>query len=244
MRASTRALTPEADLRGCCLHRRAELVALPATDASEAALHALEAEAAHSFETTCIVVEAGETITPMADTCYELHFDANADDSTYPVDASGAANIAFFAQHFPTEFERDTHYFQDASGTDIEPMAQVSIGGGDAHDHGHDHGGGQASCGCESQEADHPFTINCTDVATIRSAGETLLACNGGVPASSACEDAVATDPTCQIAFFVIQAHHDHCPHDTLVRRYPRSHERSASRACAWLTFGVPAVLA
>ena len=128
----------------------------------------------------------------------------------------------------------DTHYFRDPSGTDIEPVAQESVGGG--HDHGHDHGGGGSlSCGCESQEADHPFTINCTDVATIRSAGVTLSNCNGGVPAQSACEGAVATDPTCQIAFFVIQAHHDHCPHDTLVRRVPRSHQRPASLALRML---------
>ena len=204
------------------------MVVLPATAATEEALHALETEAAHSFEMDCITVTAGGTITPAEDTCYMLAFNPNTDDSTFTMDASGVAAIAFFAQHFPTEFERDMHYFQDASGTDIEPMAQEAAGGGDAHDHGHDHGGGQLSCGCESQEPDHPFVINCTDTATIRTAGQTLLACNGGVPASSACEDAVATDPTCQIAFFVIQAHHDHCPHDTLVRRV-RAHTRAPS---------------
>ena len=203
------------------------MVVLPATAATEAALHALETEADHSFATTCIVVQSGGTITPAEDTCYELHFDSSATDSTFTIDVSGAANIAIFAQHFPTEFERDTHYLRDGS-TDIEPVAQL---GGDGHDHGHDHGGGGATCGCESQEADHPFTINCTDVATIRSAGQTLLACNGGVPAESACKDAVPTDPTCQIAFFVIQSHHDHCPHDTLVRRHPRSHQRTGSPA-------------
>ena len=211
------------------------MVILPASAATEAALHALETEAGHGFAGSCIVVEVGETITPAEDTCYELHFDSTSDDSTFTIDASGAANVAIFAQHFPTEFERDTHYLQDASGTDIEPAAEE--GAGDGHAHGHDHGSGQASCGCESQEADHPFAINCTDVATIRSAGQTLLACNGGVPAASACEDAVATDPTCQIAFFVIQAHHDHCPHDTLVRRRSRSHQRTASLACTWLAW-------
>ena len=102
----------------------------------------------------------------------------------------------------------------------------ILILGGGGHDHGLDHGGSRASCGCESQEADHPFAINCTDAAT----GATLAACNGGVPAASACEDAVATDPTCQIAFFILSAHHDHCPHDTLVRRHPRSHQRTRSR--------------
>ena len=124
------------------------MVVLPATAATEAALHDLEDEAAHSFEMDCITVTAGGTITPALDTCYKLLFDPNTDDSRFTVDASGVAAIAFFAQHFPTEFERDTHYFQDASGTDIEPMAQEAAGGGDAHDHGQDHGGQQLSCGC------------------------------------------------------------------------------------------------
>jgi hypothetical protein len=192
-----------------------QMVVLPATDSNLAALTALEMEAIHSFNTTCIVVAAGGTITPAMDTCYELHFTSTATDTTFNIDASSAAHIAFFAQHVPTEFERDTHYLQDPSGTDIEPAAQESVAGGD-HAHGHDHGGATETCGCASQEADHPFTIDCTDTATIRTAGQTLLACNSGIPAASACQDAVATDPTCQIAFFVIQAHHDHCPHDTL----------------------------
>ena len=54
-----------------------------------------------------------------------------------------ALRIAVFAQHVPTEFERDQHYLKDSAGTDIEPVAQE---GADAHahdDHGDhdDHGG-------------------------------------------------------------------------------------------------------
>ena len=119
------------------------MVILPASAATEAALHASEAEAAHGFETTCIEVTSGGTITPAEDTCYTLVFDATSDDSTYTIDASGTAAIVIFAQHFPTEFERDTHYLYDASGADVEPVSQESAGGGGGHDHGHDHGGGQ-----------------------------------------------------------------------------------------------------
>ena len=75
---------------------------LPATAATDAALQGLATEAAHSFNTTCIPVMSGGTITPAADTCYLLTFNATATDSTFMIDASGAANLAFFAQHFPT----------------------------------------------------------------------------------------------------------------------------------------------
>ena len=46
-----------------------------------------------------------------------------------------------YAQHVPTEFERDQHYLKDSAGTDIEPIAQEGAGAhGDHGDHGDDHG--------------------------------------------------------------------------------------------------------
>merc|ERR1711988_341104 len=49
------------------------------------------------------------------------------------MDTTGLVAVAIFAQHGPTEFERDRHYFYDSTGTDIEPAFQE---GGDGHDHG------------------------------------------------------------------------------------------------------------
>jgi hypothetical protein len=189
-----------------------DILVLAAPEATEAALADTGAAAATAFEADCMTLYAGDTITPGA--CYTLEFDQSATETTYLIDAGSAAAISIYAQHVPTEFEETMHYLQDSYGADVEPMAEEAAGGG--HDHGHDHGAGGASCGCESQEADHPFAIDCTDTVTIRAAGVTLASCGGGVPSSAVCEDAVPTDPTCQIAFFVIQAHHDHCPHDTL----------------------------
>lgn len=86
-------------------------------------------------------------------------------------------------------------------------------------DHGAHAGHGQAeACGCAALEADHPFTIDCAGTAAIRAAGVTLAACNSGVPDIEFCEHAIedGTDPACQIAFFVLQSHHDYCEHDTL----------------------------
>ena len=206
------------------------MVVLGADAATGPKLEALESEANHGFEATCTEVEVGETITPKEDACYELHFDDSRNESTFVIKPSGEAVLAIFTAHVPTEFEYDKHYLQDADGTDIEPAHEE---GGDGHGHGHEHGSGQETCGCASQEADHPFAINCTDVATVRAAGLTLQnECGPAIEAN--CKDAVASDPKCQIAFFVIQAHHDLCVHDTLVRvAFARSKSSPESLACA-----------
>ena len=63
--------------------------------------------------------------------------------------------VAVFAQHVPTEFERDQHYLKDSAGTDIEPVAQESSG---AHDHGHhdEHGDeGEIEAGEGEEEFDY-----------------------------------------------------------------------------------------
>lgn len=112
-----------------------KMVVLTATDAEEATLKALEDEAKHGFEETCTVVEPGGTITPTEDACFELHFEGG-DTSSFTINAANAANMAIFTAHLPSEFERDTHYFQDASSADVEPAHTLS---GDSHD-GHDHG--------------------------------------------------------------------------------------------------------
>merc|ERR1712216_1005423 len=75
------------------------------------------------LEGTCTDVLPGGTI--KADgTCYNLKVQASTLDSTFTVDTTGHKSVAFFTQHLPTEFERTEHYFKDAAGTDIEPVAQ------------------------------------------------------------------------------------------------------------------------
>ena len=66
-----------------------KIVVLPASAATESALEGLESEAEHSFEETCTEVDVGETIIPAEDACFELHFDATSDDSTFTIAASG-----------------------------------------------------------------------------------------------------------------------------------------------------------
>merc|ERR1719407_299468 len=98
---------------------------------------------------TCTVVNAGGTITPVADgSCFDLTV-GSGDDSTFVIDTNGIAGLAVYAQHGPTEFERDLHYLydtalavgadtndaRDTAGANVEPVAQEGGGGGHAHGH-------------------------------------------------------------------------------------------------------------
>ena len=112
------------------------IVVFPTSTPNEEAIHASEEDAETMIEgDSCTVVEDGESITSIAaeGSCFELHV-GTGDDSTYTIDTTGLTGITVFAQHVPTEFERDQHYLKDSAGTDIEPVAQESSG---AHDHGH-----------------------------------------------------------------------------------------------------------
>lgn len=102
-----------------------KLAALPASEASKKKLDALATEGEHSLEETCTELHAGETIVPKEHACYQLHFDEAMPTSIFKVDASGSKAIAFFAEHVPTEFERDAHYFKDTDGADVEPAAEL-----------------------------------------------------------------------------------------------------------------------
>jgi len=57
--------------------------------------------------------------------CYKLQFDAGLWQSIYTVNTASTAHVAFFTEHFPTEFESDAHYLKDDHGDDIEPVAEL-----------------------------------------------------------------------------------------------------------------------
>ena len=87
----------------------------------------------------------------------------------------------------------------------------------DNHD-GHD---GQESCACAAGETQHPFTLDCSAASALATAEGTLISA-GCQPTEASCEalsDASGTGSmmmVCQTAFFILQAHHDFCEHDTL----------------------------
>lgn len=102
-----------------------KMAVLPATAATEAALHALEGEGSHSLNMTCTDVPSGGIITPKEDACYRLVFKQDWWQSLYSIDATGHAALAFFCEHVPTEFENTAHYLKDDHGDDIEPVAEL-----------------------------------------------------------------------------------------------------------------------
>mmetsp|Transcript_4025 Transcript_4025/g.9860 ORF Transcript_4025/g.9860 Transcript_4025/m.9860 type:complete len:499 (+) Transcript_4025:268-1764(+) len=99
-----------------------KLVVVEATGGNEADLHALETVAEHALEAACTEVDPNTVITPKADGCYELHFDDDAWQSLFKLNATAVHNVAIFLEHLPSEFEADSHYLKDAEGVDVEPV--------------------------------------------------------------------------------------------------------------------------
>ena len=86
------------------------------------------------FGTSCTAVADGGTMIPAAGgSCYILNVGTGV-DTEFDIDTVGIDGVAVYAQHIPIEFERDRHYFYDAAGTDIEPIAESD------HDVAHSHG--------------------------------------------------------------------------------------------------------
>jgi UTP--glucose-1-phosphate uridylyltransferase len=102
-----------------------KMVALPASSWTSTVLSSLESSGNSALATTCVDVNSGGTITPQANKCYRLVFDQSSAESSYTIAATGISNVAFFCEHYPTEFENTDHYLKDASNQDVEPEAYL-----------------------------------------------------------------------------------------------------------------------
>ena len=76
---------------------------------------------------------------------FSLNFDSNKNMTVFKIKIEQSGKYTFFTEHMPFEFETDEHFLKDASGTDIEPIAQEPDGGHHGHashdgHEGHDHG--------------------------------------------------------------------------------------------------------
>ena len=111
------------------------LVLIPTDSPNETTMHALESYAETLITgDSCTIIEDGESMSPVATgSCFELHV-GTGDDSTFTINTTGLTGMAMYAQHVPTEFERDQHYLKDTAGTDIEPIAQEGAGAHGHHD--------------------------------------------------------------------------------------------------------------
>merc|ERR1719235_2004017 len=114
------------------------LAIIPTDTPTEATMEALSEDGSALLGAEdCTVVEDGDIMTPAAGgSCFELHVNADADDTEFGIETPGIAGLAIYAQHVPIEFERDRHYLADFEGVDIEPIAQETPEGGHDHDHG------------------------------------------------------------------------------------------------------------
>merc|ERR1719379_2995260 len=143
-----------------------QLTAIPVSGATAEALTQASGKATQAIAAGCEAVNAGGTITPSETKCYKLVFDQSKSQSLFTIDASKASAIAFFAQHFPTEFEETEHYLKDTTGVDIEPVAQEPEPSGDGHAHAHGGAeGGKGLCVCEAKEKG--WKLDCTNKAAI-----------------------------------------------------------------------------
>eukprot|EP01046_Picozoa_sp_COSAG06_P038235 COSAG06_NODE_4395_length_4301_cov_46.688720_5_plen_281_part_00 len=188
------------------------LVIIPTNTVTEANMETLEAGVA-ALAAGCADTAAGATITPVADgSCFNLQVDAANDDSTWTIGDDGTTGMAIYAQHVPTEFERDAHYLKDSSGTDIDPFA---VEGDGDHAHGeeevHAHGEEEV-CACAAAEEEHPFGLDCTATDAI-GASATLLESATCVNTEEGCDDYVDSDgvKVCKAAYFHLHFIHGWC---------------------------------
>ena len=153
-------------------------------------------------------------------TCFELHVGAG-DDSTFNMDTTGLSGLAIYAQHVPTEFERDQHYLKDSTGADIEPVAQE--GGGDHGHHGHgDHDDHADEAVCHDPEThedtDHTDRESCEAAGNIWMAGEPNDGTRGYLTIHVENEGDYGFAVPSDISVFILMSEghegHDHGGHD------------------------------
>ena len=74
---------------------------------------------------TCTTVKARDSVLTPDNGCVNLQFDNSWHTTPFKIDTTGTAAISIFAEHVPTEFERDAHYLKDLHGDDVEPKASL-----------------------------------------------------------------------------------------------------------------------
>jgi len=100
-------------------------VLLPATGADQATLESFRAAGSAAIQGVCTPVDGSGTLTPANATCLRLVFDDSAHLTLFKINTSAVSNVAIFSEHFPVEFERNSHYLKDVAGQDIEPGGEL-----------------------------------------------------------------------------------------------------------------------
>jgi hypothetical protein len=101
-----------------------KVVIMPVSTPDEETMASLESAANELVAGDCPAVADSGSLTPATGgSCFTLNV-GSTPDSEFNIVTVGIAGVAVFAEHVPIEFERTRHYFYDAAGTDIEPIAE------------------------------------------------------------------------------------------------------------------------
>lgn len=89
------------------------------------------------FAADPLIKKDSETLSP-ADTLYRVEFASSKPLNSVLIESPEDGFYTVFTEHMPYEFEGKTHFFKDAEGGDVEPLAEEPPAGGHHHHH---HGG-------------------------------------------------------------------------------------------------------
>ena len=150
---------------------------------------------------SCTQVNEGETFGPFTSVgeCFELVNDPAKDTSKFIMNTAGITGKVIFAQHVPTEFERDMHYLQNSAQEDVDPESETG-GEHSEHSHGDDDDDESHTCACEAEELN--VNLDCSATAAMEDALAFLQA--------NACACDCDSDE-CMKNWLIVQAHHDYC---------------------------------
>ena len=103
-----------------------DIVVMSTTSASEKALEDAEEIADPLLGgDSCTSWTGASALTPSSNSCYNLVFASTAFETIYEIHTAGLDYLAIFAEHFPTAFERTTHYLISSDGDDVEPVHEL-----------------------------------------------------------------------------------------------------------------------
>lgn len=122
-----------------------KMVVLSADD-----IEAVEETAEELLESEASEAKADGEVLAANNVAYALNFSPEQDRTLFTVSIAEDGKYAFFTEHMPFEFEADEHFFKDADGADVEPVAQEP----DVDHHDHDHGS-EEHAGHDDHDHDH-----------------------------------------------------------------------------------------
>ena len=78
----------------------------------------------HNWEAPMKEVHPGDVLRP--DNSYVLNFDQESPSSLFQIQVEPGTHVAFFAEHLPSEFEKNLHFLTTEGGEEVHPTVEVS----------------------------------------------------------------------------------------------------------------------